>query len=523
MSKAMQLVGIILLGIFTLAIIYLMSDVRSTNELDYYLLQEVTEASMYDAVDYSYYRETGLISVDRDMFLESFNRRFAESVENNRDYTIKIIDFNETPPKVSVEVSAPTVASVKGEAAIVTNRVNGIIESIYDDFVYSKGDYKANNYDDRSPEIKLISQNGSNYELEMSDNYGLRRYAIIKAENGDNFIDDVYNSVKESDWINIYPKEYATKKTITQSLANNQRGFWLVVEDLSGLWASMPITDIDPWFENIMIIQEEDKKGTAGNLRVTFKDDKGLTSYRVDSVQCSGTVSDENKCDSGWTTVNTGSTIPITDAVLTNDKRYTKTVYDIVINNAPYYRITLTDNGGHSSTIIVEGNKKVTVPIQKELYNDKDGYRLAFGNCDGCNYYAGNITVDNWNKEYNVDTNLYSQVIITFRQKDKWSALGTGSTTAPNDYFGIQIGNTDNKHVLSSWHRTTPDNPNGETEKFGGWIATNGGLDMTTDTIVATITLDNIKNNGNHTMKFYTDFGSFRPYLDIQIYSIVLK
>ena len=90
MSRAMQIIGIILLGIFTLVIINLMNDVRSTNELDYYLLQETVEASMYDAVDYSFYRETGLLKVDRDMFLESFNRRFAESIDANqfREYKI---------------------------------------------------------------------------------------------------------------------------------------------------------------------------------------------------------------------------------------------------------------------------------------------------------------------------------------------------------------------------------------------------------------------------------------------------
>lgn len=133
----MQLVGIILLGIFTLVIIFLITDVQNGNELDYYLLQEVTEASMYDAVDLSYYRATGILKVDRDMFLESFNRRFAQAVSSDRDYTIKIIDFNEAPPKVSVEVSAPTVASVKGESILVVNRVSGIIETIYDNYVES--------------------------------------------------------------------------------------------------------------------------------------------------------------------------------------------------------------------------------------------------------------------------------------------------------------------------------------------------------------------------------------------------
>ena len=137
MSRAMQIIGIILLGIFTLVIINLMNDVRSTNELDYYLLQETVEASMYDAVDYSYYRETGLLKVDRDMFLESFNRRFAESVEANRfrEYEIKIIDFNETPPKVSIEVSTDTVAKVRKQGVVVVNRVDGILETIYDDYI----------------------------------------------------------------------------------------------------------------------------------------------------------------------------------------------------------------------------------------------------------------------------------------------------------------------------------------------------------------------------------------------------
>ena len=147
MSRAMQIIGIILLGIFTLVIINLMNDVRSTNELDYYLLQETVEASMYDAVDYSFYRETGLLKVDRDMFLESFNRRFAESVGANqfREYEIKIIDFNETPPKVSVEVITRTAATVNGEGIDVVNRVDGIIETIYDDYIYSRGYYNLNN------------------------------------------------------------------------------------------------------------------------------------------------------------------------------------------------------------------------------------------------------------------------------------------------------------------------------------------------------------------------------------------
>ena len=139
MSKAMQIIGIILLGLFTLVIINLISNVGSQNELDYYLLQETVEASMYDAVDYAFYRDTGLLKVDRDMFLESFVRRFSQSVKasRSREYKVKIIDFNETPPKVSVEIATKSLATVKGESVDVVNRVDGI-ETIYDDFVYAR-------------------------------------------------------------------------------------------------------------------------------------------------------------------------------------------------------------------------------------------------------------------------------------------------------------------------------------------------------------------------------------------------
>lgn len=133
MSKAMQLVGIILLGVFTLVIIYLISDARSTNELDYYLLQEVTEASMYDAVDLSYYRKYGTVRIDREKFVENFVRRFAESVSLGSTYVIKIYDVNETPPKVSLEVSSKLNANVTSQTVEfdITNRIDAILETPY--------------------------------------------------------------------------------------------------------------------------------------------------------------------------------------------------------------------------------------------------------------------------------------------------------------------------------------------------------------------------------------------------------
>ena len=56
MNKAMLLVGIIMLAMFTFGVINIASSYQTGNELDYYLLKETTEAAMIDAVDIGYYR-----------------------------------------------------------------------------------------------------------------------------------------------------------------------------------------------------------------------------------------------------------------------------------------------------------------------------------------------------------------------------------------------------------------------------------------------------------------------------------
>lgn len=134
MSKGMVIVGVIILGVLTLACVNLVQNYQSGNELDYYLLEETTEAAMLDAVDYAYYRNSGgIIRVDREKFLESFVRRFAQSVEATKTYNIKIIDFNETPPKVSIRVGTNTVASVAGEDFDIVNSIDAILETKYEE------------------------------------------------------------------------------------------------------------------------------------------------------------------------------------------------------------------------------------------------------------------------------------------------------------------------------------------------------------------------------------------------------
>lgn len=133
MSKGMTIVGIIIIGVLTLAVVNIIQNYQTGSELDYYLLEETTEAAMLDAVDLGYYRTSGVLRVDREKFLESFVRRFAESVNRDRNYKVRVIDFNETPPKVSIQVGSSTVATFAGENFDIVHKVDGILETKYNE------------------------------------------------------------------------------------------------------------------------------------------------------------------------------------------------------------------------------------------------------------------------------------------------------------------------------------------------------------------------------------------------------
>ena len=88
MNKAMLTVGIIILSLATLLMINIISNYSSGSELDYYLVKETSEAAMVDAIDVKYYRENGLLRIDKEKFVESFVRRFADSVDTTRNYQL---------------------------------------------------------------------------------------------------------------------------------------------------------------------------------------------------------------------------------------------------------------------------------------------------------------------------------------------------------------------------------------------------------------------------------------------------
>lgn len=118
----------LVLGFLGIVLINLFGNITVSNEDMYYILKEVTEASMIDAIDYQAYRMgvgydgvteitdpdsmhcisgiPGTVRIVKEKFVESFVRRFAESATNNRDYKISFDDIDECPPKVTVTITA---------------------------------------------------------------------------------------------------------------------------------------------------------------------------------------------------------------------------------------------------------------------------------------------------------------------------------------------------------------------------------------------------------------------------------
>lgn len=119
-----------MLGVFILVIMMLISSVTTQNTEDYYLIKEVTEAAMVDAVNYGYYREYQELKIDREKFIESFLRRFSENVSLNT-YEVSFYGIYEAPPKVSVKVKSKSKTFViAGDAASfdIVNKVDGVLE-----------------------------------------------------------------------------------------------------------------------------------------------------------------------------------------------------------------------------------------------------------------------------------------------------------------------------------------------------------------------------------------------------------
>lgn len=139
MKETYWLILILILGIICIAFINFFQTYTNTDEQNYMLLKEVTEASMYDAIDMNAYKLHGQLRINREKFVESFVRRFSESVTLGNTYVIDIYDVNETPPKVSLKVSTRlrsnvTAVSFSKSEVIdfdIENKLDAILETTY--------------------------------------------------------------------------------------------------------------------------------------------------------------------------------------------------------------------------------------------------------------------------------------------------------------------------------------------------------------------------------------------------------
>ncbi len=122
---------LILLGVFIVAIMLLIRNVTANSSEDYYVLKQVCDSAMIDAIDYAYYRDYGEVKINKEKFMENFLRRFAESVSATSNYKVLFTAIYEAPPKVSVEVTSKTdkyVISSESTDVDIAQRIDSILE-----------------------------------------------------------------------------------------------------------------------------------------------------------------------------------------------------------------------------------------------------------------------------------------------------------------------------------------------------------------------------------------------------------
>ncbi|MBE6148515.1 MAG: hypothetical protein E7167_03365 [Firmicutes bacterium] len=123
---------LVVLGVFIIVVLLLVQSFTSTNTQDYYLIKTITEASMEDAIDWSYYRQYGEAKINKEKFYESFLRRFAEEASISTTYDIEFTEVYEAPPKVGVKVSSKSnTFNVVGDSKTfdIVNKIDAILES----------------------------------------------------------------------------------------------------------------------------------------------------------------------------------------------------------------------------------------------------------------------------------------------------------------------------------------------------------------------------------------------------------
>ena len=184
MKVAFWALGLLVLSILGVVLINLFGNITVTNQLNYTTLKNAVDASMHDSLDQAYFNAGfcvcttksmksnkwvfndvseyeltdikydakgnekcqpknkdakckvlfGEYRINKKVFAESFTRRFAEMINNNKAYNVIIQEIIEYPPKVSVMVVSeddefsPTEKRTNDGYDIV-NQIDAIIET----------------------------------------------------------------------------------------------------------------------------------------------------------------------------------------------------------------------------------------------------------------------------------------------------------------------------------------------------------------------------------------------------------
>ncbi len=129
-------VMILVFGIISMFLVYFFQSITNTSDHNYELLKETTQAAMYDALDIAAYRYDDIIRIDREVFVESFLRRFAQDATLQHQYHIWIYDVYEKPPKVSIRIQTmgsetSTTLSKEKVNFTLTHNIDAILETKY--------------------------------------------------------------------------------------------------------------------------------------------------------------------------------------------------------------------------------------------------------------------------------------------------------------------------------------------------------------------------------------------------------
>lgn len=160
-------------GVFIIVVLLLIQSFTSTNTQDFYLIKEISEASMVDAIDYGYYRTYGELKMNKEKFYEVFLRRFAEEASFSTTYTIEFTELYEAPPKIGVKVSSKSGAfNVSGDSTTfdIVNKVDAILESKVDPVNNASVEEDGNRYTGGGSSNPTTPNNPSNPTEETPNN-----------------------------------------------------------------------------------------------------------------------------------------------------------------------------------------------------------------------------------------------------------------------------------------------------------------------------------------------------------------